>query len=240
MAKGRKKKKTSFGDLFIKTIKELLQWLFIIMTIAILASYLYYHFKYKVDTTDKSNISLNRVPAVVTKTEKNYGKKVDELAKKFDLPANYLKALICLECSGRTKFSPRFEKRIYTSLKEVREGVYDHFGSISRATIKDASDDALKNLASSWGQFQLMGYQCIALGINVKDIRGDKSLYWGVYWINKRYGNYLRKKKYKDAFHIHNTGQPMPHFGKPYTYDPNYIPKGMKYMSYFELLEKNK
>ena len=239
MPKGKKRKKSSFGLWIIKGIKELLQWLFITMTVAILCSYLYYHFKYKRDTTDQSNITLNSLPVEVAKTEKNYGKKVDELAKKFDLPASYLKALISLECSGRNKFSPRFEKRIYTSLKEVREGVYDHFGSIKRATIQNASNDALKNLASSWGPFQLMGYQCIELGVNVKDIRGDKSLYWGIYWINKRYGKYLRKKKYKDAFHIHNTGQPMPHFGKPYTYDPNYIPKGMKYISYFELLEKS-
>ena len=42
--------------------------------------------------------------------------------------------------------------------------------------IHDASDDALKNLATSWGPFQLMGYQVIPLDLNIADIRGDEAV----------------------------------------------------------------
>ena len=54
-------------------------------------------------------------------TEINYGKEVDIIAKEFDLPTHYLKALIILECSGRKKIKPRFEKHVYKKLDLVKK-----------------------------------------------------------------------------------------------------------------------
>ncbi len=118
----------------------------------------------------------------------------------------------------------------------MRDGVSTNFGTITHAQLKDASDQAIRNLASSWGPFQLMGYQCIELGIHVRDIRGEQALYWGMFWINKRYGRYVRQGKLRDAFHIHNTGRPFPLFGKPFTHNPAYVENGMMYVRCFELL----
>ena len=78
-----------------------------------------------------------------------------------------------------------------------------------------------------------MGYQCIELEVNVADIRGEHAIYWGVYWMKKRYGKYLEQKDFANAFHIHNTGQPIPINGKHSTHDPNYVSKGLKYMDFF-------
>lgn len=171
--------------------------------------------------------------------EKHFGNEIENCAREFKLPSSYLKALIALECSGNPNPPSRFEKHVFASLKKVRDGQLRNYGSIRRRTIKDASDGALKNLASSWGPFQLMGYQCIEMGINVKDIRGKERLYYGVKWINKRYGKYLKKGQYRDAFHIHNTGRPVPSSGKTHTYDPKYIPNGMSFIQFFENKKRN-
>ncbi len=168
-------------------------------------------------------------------TQENYGKKVDILAKQFNLPSAYLKSLIVLECSGRKKIPQRFEKHVFIKLKHVRNRKIKNYGSITYSKLKGKSDKELRELASSWGPFQLMGYQCFDMkNVKVSDIRGEKALYWGIFWINQRYGNYLRKKKYKDAFHIHNTGKPYPLLGKPTTHDPKYVENGVLYIDYFE------
>ena len=79
-----------------------------------------------------------------------------------------------------------------------------------------------------------MGYQCIELDVRVHDIRGEHAVYWGTYWIYKRYGKYLKKKDYTNAFHIHNTGKPIPKNGIHTTHNPNYVNQGMAYMKFFE------
>ncbi len=164
----------------------------------------------------------------------NYAGDIKMLAHKADIPPEYLMALIMLECSGRADVPPRFEQGVYDKLVDVKEHRRESLESITYADLSDASDDALRNLASSWGPFQLMGYKCLHLGIKIKDLRGENSLYYGVQWIEGTYGDYLRKGKYADAFHIHNTGRPVPKNGKYTTYDPKYVPNGLQYMEYFK------
>jgi len=176
------------------------------------------------------------VAQIVKQTQKNYGNEIDKLAKEFKLPSEYLKALIILEVGGRKPAPTRYEKGVYSKLKKLKKGEIKRYELLKKKTIADASDDALRNLATSWGAFQIMGYKCVQLGVKVADIRGEKSLYWGVKWINDEYGNYLRKAKYKDAFHLHNTGQKYPKNGKPRTYHANYVPNGLKYIEMFKQL----
>lgn len=174
---------------------------------------------------------------ILQRTHDNYFHEVDSIAKKLELPTSYLMSVIVLECSGRKNFEPRFEKHVFEQLKNARDK-NKRFGSITRKIIHDANDDALKNLSTSWGPFQLMGYQCIELDVLVKDIRGEHAIYWGAYWIKKRYGKYLKREKFDDAFHIHNTGKKIPFSGVHKTYDPHYVSKGLGYMKYFEQLTK--
>lgn len=166
--------------------------------------------------------------------EKNYGHVIDSVARVLEIPAPYLKALCMLECGGRKAFSQRFEPHVYDRLKCVKFGALDNYEHVTPTILTDANDEALRNLASSWGPFQLMGYKCLLLDIKVRDIRGDFAVLHGARWIKMTYGEYLDKKKYRDAFHIHNTGSPYPVMGKPRTYDPDYCTRGLKYMAYFE------
>ncbi len=160
----------------------------------------------------------------------NYGIEVNEVAYTFNIPSSYLKALILLECSGRKDPPSRYEKHVYKRLKRLKQGRRRKVEQIRRVDIIDASDEALKNLARSWGPYQLMGYKCLQLGITVSDIRGKDAVYWGAKWINEEYGDLLRAGDYEGAFRYHNTGN-----RKGKTADPDYVQKGLVYMEYFEL-----
>lgn len=167
----------------------------------------------------------------------NYSDEAAEAAMEFDLPYSYLMALIQLECGGQNPPGKRFERHVYRRLKDVRDGKRSEYSGITNKHISEASDEALKNLATSWGPFQLMGYQCILLDVKIKDIRGPRSVYYGAKWINLAYGTRLRKEQFMDCFHIHNTGRPYPSTGVPKTHDPKYVPRGLAYMDRFKSIE---
>lgn len=164
----------------------------------------------------------------------NYGHTIDSAAELYGISSSYLKALCMLECSGRKMFVQRFEPHVYKRLKKVKFGELSNYEHVTKDMLEDANDEALKNLASSWGPFQLMGYKCLLLGIKVRDIRGDDAVVYGAKWIQMTYGEYLKAKQFKHAFHIHNTGKPFPINGRSLTYDKDYISRGLKYMEYFD------
>ena len=78
-----------------------------------------------------------------------------------------------------------------------------------------------------------MGYQAIELKSTVSDIRsvelGVERAHAGL----RNYGADLKAGRFKDAFHKHNTGQPYPADGKPKTYDPKYVERGLHFMEVF-------
>lgn len=167
------------------------------------------------------------------KVEMNFGNDIDKYAARVNLPPEYFKALAQLECSGNTNNPHRFEPYVYKQFQKVLAGEIQSYENITRDMIYGASDKAIRELATSWGPFQLMGYKCIQLGVYVHDLRGKHAVYWGIRWINHDYGKLLRNKNFKDAFHYHNTGEKHPANGKSKTYDPNYVTNGLKYLKYF-------
>lgn len=166
-------------------------------------------------------------------TQLHYENEVDFWANEFNLPKSYLLALIQLESGGRMPAGKRFESHVYKRLLAVRDGKRDRYEQITAEDLAGASDEALRNLATSWGPFQLMGYKCIQLEVQLRDIRGKDAVRAGVEWINQTYGEVLRAERYEDAFHIHNTGKPYPKSGPPATFHPDYVPRGMAYMRKF-------
>ena len=164
-----------------------------------------------------------------SKTEENYGQDLIAYAQKYNLKPEYLKALIILECSGDKPAGQRFEPNVYAKLKEVQNGTRKRFEDITRRQIRDCSDGALRNLATSWGPFQIMGYKCIDMGIIINDLRGEECVKWGVMWINNEYGNLIRNNDFEKGFRVHNTG-----IENGRTYDPNYVSNGLEHIAYFQ------
>ncbi|MDE0918087.1 MAG: hypothetical protein OSA04_07235 [Flavobacteriales bacterium] len=165
----------------------------------------------------------------------NYSEDVQTAAAAFNLPYPYLMALIQLECSGIKPAGERFEPHVFRRLQAVRDGKRKNYENITQSHLANASDAALKNLATSWGPFQLMGYKCILLDVQIRDIRGDRGVYHGVNWINITYGDRLRRGEYKNCFHMHNTGRTYPRVGMPTTHDPQYVPRGLAGISRYQL-----
>ena len=195
----------------------------------VLFAYLY--MRYKISPTQSVEPITEQL--VLNRTWNNYYQEVDSIAKEFELSTPYLLALIVLECSGKKEIEPRFEAHIYKELKRARD-TKDRFGSMSYKKIKHCNNTDLQNLATSWGPFQLMGYQSIEMDVRLEDIKGSHSVYWGCYWIYKRYGKYLKKDELTNAFHIHNAGRPAPKNGEFETHNPNYIKNGLAYYAYFK------
>lgn len=166
-------------------------------------------------------------------TQLHYGDEVATWAEEFDLPKAYLLALVQLESGGRKPAGKRFESHVYKRLQAVRDGQRDRYEQITAEDLAGASDEALRNLATSWGPFQLMGYKCIQLEVQLRDIRGKDAVREGVKWINLTYGEVLREGRFEDAFHIHNTGKPYPKSGSPTTFHPDYVERGIAYMRKF-------
>ncbi|EAY25408.1 hypothetical protein [Microscilla marina] len=166
-------------------------------------------------------------------TRQNYSKQVNQICKEMDLPPAYFKALIVLECSGRFPPKSRYERHVYHKLSEVKRGKRKRYGSLTKTHLKKFSDKTLKDLATSWGPLQVMGYQTIAMKIPLHWLKEEFALYYSIKWVKKSYGKYLKKRRFGDAFHIHNTGKPMPSIGTR-TYDPNYVKKGLEYIKIFE------
>ena len=194
-------------------------------SIAVLGVLTFGYLQYKGYLTDIKNSLKNKSSSGTALS--NYGEDVKIAAMEFDLPYSYLMALIQLECGGKKPAGSRYEKHVFKRLKDVRDGNRENYENVTPRHLEDASDAALKNLATSWGPFQLMGYKCILLDVKIKDIRGEESVYYGAKWIDLAYGDRLRKNEFNDCFHIHNTGRPFPRNGKPATHDPKYIPRGL-------------
>ncbi len=174
-----------------------------------------------------------RRKTVADKVELYYGKEFALYADWFALSEEYLSALAAIEVSGRKDIPHRFEKHVYEKLLSVKNGELDKFENITQEDLKDLKDSTLRKMAKSWGPFQIMGYKCFYLYLSVDELI-DSSSFYGAQWIDLSYGDLVRKKKFKDAFHFHNTGKMYPDSGPPLTHDPNYVKNGMRYMQIFK------
>lgn len=201
-----------------------------------------YRFRYDVAEWVRSRLGMELPedprPAGVTDLqwcEKNYKQEMLAIAAKLDLPYEYLMALAVLECGGEKPAGHRFEKHVFSQLKKVRDGKQRKLENIHPGDLAGMNDDGVKNLATSWGPFQLMGYKVIPMGLNIVDIRDEEdAAFYAAKWIKDEYGHFLKKKKWKDAFHYHNTGRRFPLNGRSRTHDPYYVSDGIRYMKYFE------
>ena len=165
--------------------------------------------------------------------EENYADEVRRAADKYGLDYGFLMSLLMLECGGRKPSGARFEPHVYKRLQHVRDGKRSQYEHVTQRHIADASDAALKNLATSWGPFQLMGYKCILLDVQIQDIRGPEGIDHGANWIDRTYGKAMRQARFRDCFHMHNAGTPYPASGLPQTHDPQYVARGMAMMAQF-------
>ena len=177
---------------------------------------------------------LNEQPQGPEYVINNYGPDIKSVATSKGLKTSYFMALCMLECGGRKPAPSRYEKHIFNRLMDVKTGQRESYELVKTEDLKNANGSAIKNLASSWGPFQVMGYKVVAHGILIKELRGPNGVKHGIDWIESEYGKLLQEDRFKDAFHFHNAGRVMPKKGGVRTHSKSYVSDGMKWMTYFE------
>lgn len=207
--------------------KKLLRWILLIGLVYII--YLWY-FPSGL-TFEASEIDTSYYLA---KLRANYAEEIEEICAERNLPAEYFKALAILECSAEKPAQSRYESKVFDRLREVQTGKKPAYGNLKASQLKSLTEEQVRDMATSWGVFQLMGYHAYDIGIAPKDLQGSDGLRQSILWIERSYGQYLRKNDFANALHIHNTGKPVPITGEYETYAPNYIPRGLEYIKLFQ------
>ncbi|MBO6518213.1 MAG: hypothetical protein JJ975_16880 [Bacteroidia bacterium] len=158
-------------------------WLGVIafLLIALLLGVLVLKYKYHVEYT---SVSVQKT--VVEKTYENYGEQAIKAGKRYDLPPEYLLSLIVLESSGRKIIPQRYESHVFRKLDNVARGKANNLEGIKADQLSGMSDGELKQLASSWGPFQIMGYKCFEIDVEVHDLQGKNAVSNGAKWIDKK------------------------------------------------------
>lgn len=172
-----------------------------------------------------------------------FDRRIVEATAGSDVPPRFVAGLIGNE-AGKDKqgniseTATRFEKHVYASLVAVRDGRKSVYSGIKRADIKDASDAALKALATSYGVTQIMGWHCIKnLRCTIADLRNpEKHLFYTVRLLELNgFPKNPTKSEMDGEMRQWNTGRET---GK--TYHENYVPNAIQVRAAYAELEKTR
>jgi hypothetical protein len=173
---------------------------------------------------------------LMQKIKAELGAAIDAAAATCSIPAAFFAALIANE-SGGNPDAQRYEPSVFSALSDVWDEKRTAYGSITKLSIGNygmalsASDDSyfLKDLATSWGVTQIMGYEAIALKIEggapaLRDpVLALKNTTLMLNDFARRFQ--IAVTESEELFDCWNTGRPH----SP-TYDPQYIPNGLARM----------
>lgn len=195
---------------------------------------------------------------LMTAIQRQWGPLLDSAAKSSGIPAAFFAALIANETGGNAD-ATRFEPAVFTALAEVLLGRKAAYGSIGARDLSQwvvPQEDAapggvnyrnpstvvlagvrnLADLATSFGLFQIMGYESIAFRTNgVHALQSPASeINIAVLMLNDfaRRNALDVKTNFSELFDCWNTGRPH----APTT-DPTYIPDGLARLALYQSLE---
>lgn len=142
---------------------------------------------------------------------------------------SFLAGLISVENAKLDASASRFEAHVFKRLKAVRNSLIfwrRSYNGITQAQLAGMSDDALKNLATSWGYTQIMGYHIInnlrkadGSAPTIAELRDHHlHLSFAVQLLEKVAMRYMAAGNWPAVLRIWNSGSPN---GK--THDPNYV-----------------
>jgi hypothetical protein len=130
----------------------------------------------------------------------------------------------------------RFEPHVYERLRAVRDGLIGSYNKITRADIAALSDDAIRNLATSWGITQIMGWHTVHnLDCTIADLRDpEKHLHYTVALILLTAERFVTRNDWPSVLRIWNTGSAN---GK--TYHEDYVDNALLVKQCYEQISTN-
>ena len=109
------------------------------------------------------------------------------------------------------------------------------FATKNRQTIAALEDSSIRQLATSWGYTQIMGYHIVGSTATVRDLIDPRFHYHLAVELLTDFARQYKldpRRDFVELFHCWNSGSPT---GK--TYDPNYVSNGLRRMQvYREIL----
>lgn len=159
-----------------------------------------------------------------------WGGLITEACKYSSIPQEFLAALIANESGGDPQ-AKRFEPGVYKHLSAVREGRESRYGNLTRAELLPLDDSGLRNLASSWGLTQVMGYHVARRpgGIEILlDPKTHLNFALGMLAEFAERFSLHATLEFEELFHCWNTGSPYKE-----TYDPRYCERGLARMKIY-------
>jgi hypothetical protein len=164
---------------------------------------------------------------------RDQGELISTLCEKSSIPAEFVGALIANETEDHPD-ATRFEPAIFMKLKDVREGVEDRYGQMHKAELLPFDDEGIRLLATSRGLTQIMGYSAVYHSVDPLKLADPETCLkltlrilaeWAqAYWLDVT-------KDFEQLFRCWNTGRPD---GR--TYDPEYVPNGLRRMEIYRKL----
>jgi hypothetical protein len=171
---------------------------------------------------------MHNAKGLAVKIKHSLGAEIARVCGGTMVPESFLAALISVENDRLNQHAFRFDRDVKDKLKRLQNPLVfwrREWNGITQADLKGASDDALTNLATSFGYTQIMGWWAIPLtkqlreSITVADIRDPLQHLWiAVRLLNLTANRYLKLHEYGAVLRIWNTGSP---FGRPH--DPEYV-----------------
>lgn len=108
------------------------------------------------------------------------------------------------------------------------------FAEIHSPEIQRATDDALRQLATSWGYTQIMGYHMVGRPGGVQQLLDPRYHFRMAIWLLSEFAvdyHLDTTRDFEEMFCCWNTGRPH---GR--TYDPHYVENGMRRMEIYRRL----
>lgn len=168
-----------------------------------------------------------------------FGQRIADVCVGSYVPADFLGGFCGVEAgvddTGQIdETATRFEPGVFHHLQLVRNGMAHVWSKITTADLAGMSDDALRNLATSYGLTQIMGWHMIHdLQGSIADLRDpDKHLAYAVQLLTIDGGAYLRRGDLSAVLHIWNSGTPT---GR--TYDPDYVTNALAVKAAYTQIE---
>lgn len=171
-----------------------------------------------------------------------WGALIAEACGASSIPPPFLAALVANESGGR-EGARRFEPRVFAKLKGVRNGKNRGPAPLEPRQLAGADEEALSQLATSYGLTQIMGYHVLGdrgkgtgdstttdphrlldPRFNLQNARRMLAVFCASFDLDPR-------TDFEQMFRCWNTGRPD---GK--TFDPQYVEKGLARMKLYEEL----
>jgi len=114
----------------------------------------------------------------------------------------------------------------------------DAFAAANAPALALSTDDALRDLASSWGLTQIMGYHLAGRAGTVRDLVEPRfHLRLALELLAEFAERYQldARREFAEMFRCWNTGQP---YGQ--TFDPAYVPKGLRRMEIYRAIWRSR